>query len=315
MKFTDLCKQPRVDLAADSPIPAPLNIYIEPGNTCNLKCSCCPESLPDFFQRQGGRHKLSWADWESVASQIEQMPGVLGTLHFYMLGEPLLYPNTMNFIRDATDRRLAKKTMLTTNGIKLHDRAEEIASSGLTYLRVSLYDEYSEHWPSIALGLDRLMRINPRPFVYVKSFTETPGYDFPCDERSIEQLMNWNGRAGRLGDDHSGPKQACPMPFFTLVIHSNLEVSVCCVDWDRQLKVGDLRKESLMKVWSGDAMRQIRLAHLRGQRHTLPGCRDCTLLHTLQDNVDELSADEYLAREQAHSRATANLHRRRQESS
>ena len=42
--------------------------------------------------------------------------GQLKSLHFYMLGEPLLNRNAPHMIEDATNRGLAEKTILTTNG-------------------------------------------------------------------------------------------------------------------------------------------------------------------------------------------------------
>ncbi len=296
--YTDLCKQPRVDLNT-SPLAAPLNVYVEPTNLCNFTCRCCPESLPNFHRIQGGKHMLSWADWESVADKIAAV-GKLGSLHFYMLGEPLLNKHTCDMIADATERRLAEKTILTTNGTHVGRYATALAASGLSYLRVSLYDEYVHTWAAIASGLQslRACRID-KPFVYVKAFKDELAvkalFESVADEIEIVPTMNWNGTAGERGDNWSGPPKACPMPFYTLVVHSDLRVSVCCVDWDKKLVVGDLKKQSIAEVWNSDEMHRIRLKHLSGKAGDLAGCKNCTIPHMLQDVVD-ISPMEYTRR-------------------
>lgn len=302
--YTALAAQPRTDLR-QSPLPLPLNLYCEMTNACQYRCTCCPESLPNFFEAQGGKHRLRAEDWESVASKIEALTAarpVLHSLHFYMLGEPLVNPNTCAFIADATERRLSRKTLLTTNGLLVERYALPLATSGLTYLRVSLYEQYSNDWPAIATGLRALrsLRVDQTPFIYVKAFDNEDAvktlFAGVADEIEIVGTMNWNGTAtARLGDDRPGRK-VCPMPFYTLVIHSDLRVSVCCVDWDKRLIVGDLRQQTLAEVWNSDEMHDIRLKHLAGRQDELDGCRNCTIPQMLQDSVEGLSSMEYSRR-------------------
>lgn len=297
--YSELWKQPgRVDLN-QSPLPAPLNIYVEPGNRCNYKCDCCPESLSDFAEQQGGWHKLSWADWESVAGKIEEFGVPMKSLHFYMLGEPLLNPFTTDFIADAKARNLAEKTILTTNGVLVKKYAENLVSCGLDYLRVSIYEQYRKDWEKIASGLYMLKKLRgtrEKPFIYVKAFRPVPAIAmFPkvADEVVFENQHNWNGDE-KLGPTFHGDKNACPLPFYTLVVHSDLKVSVCCVDWNKQLLVGDLKKQTLKDVWTGTALHNIRVMHLaKDGRKKLPGCKDCTLLYSLQDSIESLSPMEY----------------------
>jgi hypothetical protein len=38
------------------------------------------------------------------------------------------------------------------------------------------------------------------------------------------------------------------------------------------------------------------LKHLQRRKHELPGCKNCTYLHTAPDNIDSLTADSFLER-------------------
>lgn len=303
--YTQLCKQPRVDLRK-SPLPVPLQIYIEMTNQCNYRCTCCPESLPEFFEAQGGKHRLRTEDWESVATQIESLiptRPVLHSIHFYMLGEPLLNPNTPAFIADATERCLTHKSILTTNGVLVEKYALPLATSGLSYLRVSLYEEYAKDWPKIATGLQALRSCRmgkEKPFIYVKAFSNGEAvrtlFGHVADEIEVVRTMNWNGTGGQLGEDWEGRPKPCPMPFYTMVIHSDLRVSVCCVDWNKKLVIGDLRKQSLAQIWNSDEMHRIRSLHLSGRQGELEGCKNCTMPQQFQDSVEGLDSMEYSRR-------------------
>src|SRR5215831_13053961 len=100
--YTQLRKQPRIELAQAVPLAHPLTVFVEPTNLCNLASTCkwCPESLPEFFEKQRGKHHMSIADWETVADQMEQL-GTVKQLHLYQLGEPLLNVNTPWFAAEA----------------------------------------------------------------------------------------------------------------------------------------------------------------------------------------------------------------------
>ena len=130
------------------------------------------------------------------------------------------------------------------------------------------------------------------------------------DEAVIEPVMNWNdpseGNLAQVDSDTllRGPnfqnrKTVCPQPFYTLVVHSDLRVSVCCVDWAKEAVVGDLKTETLAEVWRGAALRDFQLAHLEGRKSELAACKNCTFLHTMPDNLDDLSPEEYRARARA----------------
>jgi hypothetical protein len=74
---------------------------------------------------------------------------------------------------------------------------------------------------------------------------------------------------------------------------------VCCVDWAKEAVVGDLKTETLAEVWRGAALRDFQLAHLEGRKSELAACKNCTFLHTMPDNLEDLSAEEYRARTKA----------------
>jgi MoaA/NifB/PqqE/SkfB family radical SAM enzyme len=312
---------------AQSPIHAPLSIYIEPTNICNFKCSFCPESFGDFLQIQGGNHSLTLDDWEKIASSIENLPNKVKTINFYMMGEPLSNPLTPFFIGEARKRGLAEKIILTSNGSLLNGlRAEKLMESPPDFLRISIYGPTDEHHKKITtskVSLDKIrdnvknfvdMRNSlgqQKPHIYVKMIDQGAElnrafldfFDGIPDELEVEPLMNWNdpeqgNLIGELSRDQlldssnfANKKEVCASPFYTLVINSDLKVTVCCVDWAKETVVGSLRLNSLYEIWKSDNLLQFRLAHLERRRSDLKACKNCVYHFTLPDNLDSLTPE------------------------
>jgi len=107
-------------------------------------------------------------------------------------------------------------------------------------------------------------------------------------------------REVRLNSDYFGKKkQVCPFPFYTFVIHSDLKVSVCCVDVAKEAVVGDLRTETVTEIWRGQKLRAFQLMHLERRANQHPACRNCTYLYTAPDILDDLTVEEFLDRSES----------------
>jgi MoaA/NifB/PqqE/SkfB family radical SAM enzyme len=330
--YVDLRMAARVNLADLSPISSPLSIYIEPTNICNFKCSFCPESFSDFLEIQGGNHSLTLEDWEKIATNIESLPEQVKTINFYMMGEPLSNPNTPYFIAEAQRRKLAGKIILTSNGSLLNEtRAEKLLISPPDFLRISIYGPTDEHHKRITTSRVTLEKIRDnvinfmklrnskgmtRPHVYVKMIDQGEElnrqfldyFEGIPDELLIEAVMNWNdpeqgNLMGSLTKDQlldtknfKNVKSVCPSPFYTLVINSDLNVTVCCVDWAKETNVGNLKVQALLEIWMGEKLKDFRLAHLERRKSDLKACKNCTHHFTYPDNLDGLSPSDFVQR-------------------
>ncbi len=330
LPYSALRAAPRTSLRDAVPLRAPFTIYVEATNICNFKCVYCPESFDDFEERSGGLTRLDLAAFEKISSQIAQMGGVK-TLNLYMMGEPLVNLNLPDFIKIAQEKAIADRIILTTNGSLLNDNtARKLITAGLDYLRVSIYggnaSAYARKTQSkvplervrsnIARFYELRKELGGATFIYVKmidSGDPAENREFRdlfagiADEVVVEPAMNWNDpeegnlaqmdRETLLENEHfRNKKTVCPLPFYTLVIHSDLRVSVCCVDWAKEAIVGDLKTQTLKEVWRGEALREFQLAHLHRRKSQLSACRNCSYLYTTSDNLEGLTAEEFTAR-------------------
>jgi len=278
----------------------------------------------------GGRFILKPADFSHIAKEIETI-GTVRTLNFYMMGEPFINKHLIDFIKEAKDRKLGDRIIVTTNASLLaYKHYDALCASGLDFLRISIYGSNEKNYQhNTGVGAFERIRDNvigfrdyrdvngfAKPYIYVKMIESENNAENEQfirafanvgDEVCIEPIMNWNdSNIGELAqveqkqllarDYFARKKEVCPFPFYTLVIHSDLKVSVCCVDWNKKAVVGDLRNQSLIEIWRGRALHDFQLRHLERRRNELPGCRDCIYLHTAPDNLDDLKACIYAKR-------------------
>ncbi len=328
--YSHLRSQPRASLRDAAPLRAPFTLYVEPTNICNFKCVYCPESFPDFEERSGGLHRMDIVGFERICDQVLELGGVK-TLNMYMMGEPFVNKNLADFIRIAKQRRIADRIIITSNGSLLtEDASRRVIEAGLDYLRISVYGGQSEPFArktQSKIPLDRVHRNVARfkalrdemkgpTFLYVKMIDSEDAVENQhfldlfspiADETVVEPVMNWNdpeeGNLAQVDREEmlqtalfQNKKTVCPFPFYTLVIHSDLRVSVCCVDWAKETVVGDLKTQTLADVWRGERLREFQLAHLERRQSEIGACKNCTYLHTAPDNLDDLSVREFLTR-------------------
>lgn len=102
-------------------------VYLEIGNVCNMNCSFCH-----------GHHRaprqMSMEEFEYILTQLTEHTRFI---YYHLMGEPLVHPLLPDFIRLAGTR--GYKSVITTNGTLLSHRKEELLSSGVHKVNISLH--------------------------------------------------------------------------------------------------------------------------------------------------------------------------------
>lgn len=324
--YSQLRGKDRPDLANQLPLRGPLSIYLETTNVCNFKCRQCPVSFDDYYEKIGGRATIDLQRYETLLCEIVEL-GRLKSLKFYSEGEPFLNKNLPGMISRAIKSGACEYTEVTTNGSALSpNTSKEIVESGLHYLRVSIYSVDQERHKFITqtnISINKIHSnietfINIRkasgsklPFLYVKMIDPKSGeaeefrkrYESLADEIAIEQPMNWNGYENRdlVNANYSqkyiqpaeAQKQVCPFAFYSLVIKANGDVVICCVDWNKDTCVGNINRESLKDIWTGNRMRAFRLMQLERRKGENKSCKNCTYIDTTPDNLDNIHPEMF----------------------
>jgi pyruvate-formate lyase-activating enzyme len=164
------------DCAAGSGAPSfPRRLGLFLTNRCNFACPMCAvQDARDEGLTQGG--DLSFELLEAVMAECSAYQPVVDLIG----GEPLLYPHLIEAVKLAVQRNVL--AAVTTNGLKLKDKAEALVRAELPLLQVSLdgWDEPSQAARGLVKGsFDRLREgvravqqaKGKRPFPMIRALT------------------------------------------------------------------------------------------------------------------------------------------------
>ena len=207
----------RQDLKKILPLRMPLGLCIEPINFCNYRCVYCPVSMPQFKEIVGGVGVMDMNLYRKIISDVKKM-GKLKNLNLYGDGEPLLNGNIAEMVKLAKEADVAENITITTNASLLSEKiSKELISSGLTYLRVSIYSIYQDKFEKntrvknisvddIHQNLKNFRKLREKekqktPHLYIKMIDTYSDenekflkiYSGIADQVNIETPMNWNG--------------------------------------------------------------------------------------------------------------------------
>lgn len=125
----------------------PVSLTICTGNVCLLHCSLCPTG-----QGESGRER-GFMEFGTFQRVIDECAPYIYAIELDNWGEPLLNPSIMEMIRYAKARKL-HVTMSTTLTSTREHPAEDIVSSGLDVLIVSLAGASQETVQDYQVGVD-----------------------------------------------------------------------------------------------------------------------------------------------------------------
>ena len=317
--------EPRIDLKNRTrletviPLDTPITIFVDPSDACNFKCKFCPTSDRDLMKSVGRPwRQLSFDLFKKIANDATKFPGKVEVLRLYKDGEPLLNKNLPQMIKYAKDVGASKRIDTTTNAALLDERrGKELAEAGLDRINISVYGVSNEHYRNFSSAKIEFERIlaNVRNFYEVRkqcevlvkingdTLTEEEKQlfldyfgDF-ADKIHIEHIMScWpefelkgveaNKEKGIYGQEIK-EIDACPYPFYSFSVNSDGKVSLCFLDWGRNLVIGDVNNSSLSEIWNSMEMRSYRKMFLEGRRKNSPVCGSCgQMTHGMPDDID-----------------------------
>ncbi len=313
----DLREKQRQHLPDLIPLPTPYVVYIDPTNKCNFKCTFCPTADKDLLGKVGrSLDQLKIEDFKKIIADLKMFPQKIKLLSLYKDGEPMLNPSFPDMVNIAKDAQVAERIWTKTNGSMLSPQLNAKIVQGLDMIHISIEGVSEEAYKKTAKVkinyqkyLDNIKDLFDRRGsckVYIKiadtglSEEEVSKFynDFEhiSDFCAIEKLMGWSNSGlkdftlGTQPDTYDGlplvDKIACAYPFYVLAVNSGGSVSVCGNDWSEKATVGNVLNNSLVDIWNGDKLQELRLLHVRNKRHLNEACANCYYLKIVPDNID-----------------------------
>jgi len=315
-----------VELGEYAPLEMPYAIMIDPSGACNFKCCFCP--CNNSKEKSEIRHQIMKFDvFCKVVDGLVEFSQKIPVIDLYGLGEPLLNPDFCRMVKYLKEKNVCNTIRTTSNaGLLTHELCEEIADSGLDYLKISIEGIDDQNYKAMC-GVDICfkdivdnirylfnvsrgkMKIGVK--IVSAAFKEEGDRDkfFQIFDPIVDYIYirnvqkNWaefdemiipeGSKDGVFAKNKKPPYQICSYPLTHMIVHSNGDIGLCCYDWKHDTVYTNVDKMSVYEAWHSDKLKQIRVRHLQGKKEELPFCRNC--IRKGYDNVDEV-ANAILAR-------------------
>lgn len=214
---------------------------------------------------------------------------------------------------------MAELIEITTNGTLLNPKLSEgLVEAGLDIMNISVNGINEEQYRNVCgreldfekfrENISYLYQHKKQCEVFIKygdiGYSQAEKdrfyrlFENTCDEIFVETISAtlWpdTNIADNVVNTHKGTygqellhKEVCPFIFTNLVITDQGIAHLCCVDWKTEHILGDLKKESIADVWSGERLRRYQMLHLTKQKDCIEICKDCeSLSANTTDNLD-----------------------------
>jgi MoaA/NifB/PqqE/SkfB family radical SAM enzyme len=298
----------RSDLKSEIPLEAPYSIFIDPSSACNFKCKFCMN------------HKITrpqimdYPLYQKIIDDLQEFENPVKVIRLYGFGEPLLNPKFTDMVRyaKASDKVLSVDT--TTNASVLTPAYnEDMVDSGIDRINISIEGLSSEEYfdftgakvdfNRLVQNITHLYSLKKDMIIFIKingdKLTDNQKKTFYdiftpiSDGCNIEYSMNcWYGvetekhpELGVYGQPREDVK-ICPYVFYSFMIQSSGAASLCFLDWDQKMIIGDARHQTVKEIWDSPAFHKIRIDMLTGQKH--PICASCDQLKAgMPVNLDD----------------------------
>ncbi|HLP31746.1 MAG TPA: radical SAM/SPASM domain-containing protein, partial [Geothrix sp.] len=283
----------------------PLVLNIEPTNLCNLRCVYCPRE-----RAAKGRGFMDWDLFTRVVDEAAEC-GPLVMLNLHKDGEPFMHPRFLDMARYARDKDAAKTIHVNTNAMCWDDATiERMLDSGLDDITVSLDAARPETFKRLK-GADALERVERSvrrayelrerrnlkgPFIRVKimefgdvgtdevrEFHEK--WRGVADQVQVTGAHSWSGAIEGLEvtDETSRVRYPCMIMWYAMVLNWDGTSTVCSVDWNTEILLGDANRQTLSGIWKSPQARAARRSQMEEGWGRYPVCESCVVWVSVGD--------------------------------
>ena len=281
----------------------PKYFQIETTRICNAHCPYCASD-------QWDRSNPFMSDYlfNKVVDELSNYSQWIKWVCVSRAGEPLLDRKLVERVRLLKEAGI-RRINVTTNASKLDaKKARELLEAGLDEIMFSIDSVDKTEYEKIKIGLNYDEVINNiktflnlrqtiRPDVIVRiravSFFDLDDeehrkkvlnwenfwaqYKKPQDRIYMKRPHNWGNQKFWNGHipEYDLVYHPCILPWSTLHITSMGVATICPMDYDGKLSLGDINAQSIVHVWRDEKINDVRHKHRNGLRNEIQFCRGC----------------------------------------
>ena len=296
---------PKSTLEDKLPLDTPYSVHIDICSICNFKCNFCFQSDPQAMKKKGYKYgSMSLELFKKITDDLTKFNHRMRKVKIGLHGEPTLHPKLPEMIRYMKSKNVTDIIELFTNGSLLNPKLnKELINAGLDRVNFSIEGLTSEKYKEVtgtAIDMDKfvaniknLYEIRKDCKLYIKivdiNLSQEDKDKFfaifgdICDEIFIENVVPQWAEINKFDVDTTGMygqkvdryKKVCPFPFMYLHFNFNGTTSPCTLDWGKQVLIGDVTKESVLKIWQGKNLNNLHIKMLEKKRDEISFCDKC----------------------------------------
>ncbi len=264
----------------------PLHVDFEISSLCNMNCPMC-------FRPHRQDQNDGLMDVKIFRKAINEcVKYKLYSIRISWRGEPTTHPDLLDMAAYAKERGI-KEVSFLTNGLVIDEEyAKKLVQIQVDYVSFSidgLYEDYERiRKPATFEGIMKRLKD-------LKKMRDSLGEGYPrikvntiwtmVKDRLDEYYKIFNPLADIISfnPDYDytqeaieiDPNHICQYPWQRLTVKWNGDVPMCISDWDSEVTLGNIAKDTIFEIWNGDRMNQIREDQLNHRIRNYAPCRKC----------------------------------------
>jgi radical SAM protein with 4Fe4S-binding SPASM domain len=269
----------------------PLHLDIEASSACNLRCEFCDATINKIGTKSG------YMDFDTFTKIIDE--GAKSGLYAIKLnsgarGEPLLNKNIVKMVEYAKKRGIID-VYLNTNAVLLtKELSSQLIDAGLDRISISfegmdpaVYEKYrvGAKFEKVRQNILDLVEVKrskgsnipkvriqtvgvPEILKDIKEYTDYWG-------NIVDEIAMIDSKDYREFNKELVSDWACPYIWQRMMVTWDGTISVCGFDYSDDLKLGNVKTDTIRSAWQSDEMEKVRQLHKEGMAHQIAICNGC----------------------------------------
>jgi len=288
----------------------PEDISIELTNTCNFKCSFCPQSDPKHFEVIS-QSTLHPEQADVLFTKLRECGIKTNVIHWTLDGEPFVNKRIDKICLLAIHYGWHHFIFATNGYFCTPERVGKLPVNNhdVTYTLCidfcadkELFEKTrgtANSWEKVKGNIIQILSNEQLNHILVKitdisSFAISESDDlakrflslkdmFPKSDRLNVTSRIFHNATGFVSGiiekkkEQNNKYNLCPYPWTSMVIASNGDVVACCRDLQHKTVMGNLLNEDLVSIWNGQKSQNLRKALVNRNVQAIKACKDCDL--------------------------------------
>ena len=289
----------------------PTLLSIEFSSICNAKCIMCPH-----VEMERVKENMPFEILQKVVQDCIGYP--LKKVNLFWLGDSFCHHEILDYLRYVRKELKGVKLYISTNASLLSEkRTRAIIDEELidvinfdidgfkkeTYEKIRLplkFDKVVHNVRYFANYLKEQKKKKPQTRVTIINMKPTTdeiddfvSYWSPLvDKVDVNKYNTWLGTQQDLnvGESFEESQQggfdfACSHPWDELVIGADGRAGLCCLDYELEAEVGDVKKNTIQEIWQSEQMNWYRDKMLKLEYGEIDVCKNCNAYIYQQNNT------------------------------